>query len=52
MKKMYWFIFNASGEIISKEFESEEAAKLALTNKEYDEGETPDYIDGLELEED
>lgn len=51
MKKLYWFIFNSSGEIISKEFETEEAAQNALKNGYYDEGETPEYVDGLELEE-
>jgi hypothetical protein len=51
MKKMYWFIFNSNGEIISKEYGSEKAAENALANHEYDDGESPDYIDGLELEE-
>ena len=51
MTKMYWFIFNHNGEIISKEYETEKEAESALKNGSYDDGEVPAYIDGLELEE-
>lgn len=51
MKKMYWFVFNQNGEIISKEYETEKEAENAMENGGYDDGEVPEYVDGLELEE-
>lgn len=49
MKKMYWFIFNQCGEIISKEYETEKEAENAMKNGSYDVDEVPGYVDGLEL---
>ena len=49
-KKEYWFIFNSNGTIISKEYETEEEAKKALSDGLYDDGESPEYIDGIELD--
>ena len=45
MKKMYWFIFNESGEIISKEFDTEQEAENAMKNGDYDADEIPEYVD-------
>ena len=44
---MYWFIFNAEGEIISKEFLTEHEAEEAMKNGNYDKDEIASFVDGI-----